>query len=851
MQHKKSIRKCLRIWIIYLIAILGIIDFFALGTIWNERKKTEKKLFMSIVSNHARESKEHLSNLVTSQGPLIMSLDDTFAQYVGVAPDAHQKYMIARKDMKKSLEGLSDSIRDPRDAAVMKDLANVFKRYTARSDRVLKYSDDADESETAYDEASKLSDDIMEMEKLIKKIIDNNAVQEAELKRAVHEADVRFGAAIVVLVFVAFSLTIWVSNAISNSIARPLNEVVKFALALAEGDLTRTLAFKPNRIVRKESEIGRLCENLEKMAGGLREMLNEINSSTSRVNEGSVLISQFSHTIMKGTDEQSHSVSDASVSIKELTSAIDVIAEHSKGMGGSVSETADSIESMVDAVSKIDESVTDLTSQVSNSMAVITQMAANTAQVHKSAKVMGEAVQETSSTIQEMLASVEEVATNAVEMDKSVEEAFSTVNEMLASIEELSANNAAMNSSITDAFGDVDALIASVNEVASDAKEITHASEEASKTAESGGRLIKETIEGMKGIKVTVSDTARKIRELGESSAQIGNIVSTIREIADQTNLLALNAAIEAARAGEEGRGFNVVAQNIKKLAERSTEATKDIEKLVRSIQKETEKVVSAMDEGVKEVQKGTDLADQASEALTGIVTSVNRTASLTQHTYETTTRQISASDRVKRMMSTVSDTAGGVTTVARQQQESTIRVKDAFEKLRMMAHQVRTSTDEQKAAGKQIAGAVETLNGISLQLTTAIEEQEKGSNQMVITMENINTRAHEIQESISRQRGEGERIRTQTEKMQTLTRQVTEATLLQSQSSHRIVEKMTSIGSIAENNARNSNDVRSRAEKLVEAVALLEKMISRFTVTDDRGGEARGLALVEEEAIP
>jgi methyl-accepting chemotaxis protein len=118
----------------------------------------------------------------------------------------------------------------------------------------------------------------------------------------------------------------------------------------------------------------------------------------------------------------------------------------------------------------------------------------------------------------------------------------------------------------------------------------------------------------------------------------------------------------------------------------------------------------------------------------------------------------------------------------------------------------------------------------------------------MVMAMENINTRAHEIQESTGRQRGEGDRILQQIEKMRLYTSQVVDATELQSHSSHKILEKMASIGMIAEANARNSNDVQKRSENLVQAVATLERMISQFSLTNDKGRQAKGLALAEEE---
>ena len=133
-------------------------------------------------------------------------------------------------------------------------------------------------------------------------------------------------------------------------------------------------------------------------------------------------------------------------------------------------------------------------------------------------------------------------------------------------------------------------------------------------SAEAGGKVVDDTVHGMKRIAGVVNKSAETVKELGKSSDQIGEIIGVIDDIADQTNLLALNAAIEAARAGEQGRGFAVVADEVRKLAERTTKATKEIAGMIKKIQADTTGAVQSMEEGTQEVERGIELADKAGD---------------------------------------------------------------------------------------------------------------------------------------------------------------------------------------------------------------------------------------------
>ncbi|MFA7405014.1 MAG: methyl-accepting chemotaxis protein, partial [Pelobacteraceae bacterium] len=186
----------------------------------------------------------------------------------------------------------------------------------------------------------------------------------------------------------------------------------------------------------------------------------------------------------------------------------------------------------------------------------------------------------------------------------------------------------------------------------------------ASEAAVSGAKVVDETIAVMNNISDRVKNTARTVESLGSRSDQIGEIVGTIEDIADQTNLLALNAAIEAARAGEQGRGFAVVADEVRALAERTTRATREIGEMIKAIQKETGAAVIAMEEGVVEVGKGSEKATGSGKALENILEQINSvTAQIDQvatAAEEQTATTSEISNNMQQITEVVSRTARG-----------------------------------------------------------------------------------------------------------------------------------------------------------------------------------------------
>lgn len=213
-------------------------------------------------------------------------------------------------------------------------------------------------------------------------------------------------------------------------------------------------------------------------------------------------------------------------------------------------------------------------------------------------------------------------------------------------------------------------MIEAMDKVSDTAKESTQVARQSLETAENGGNAVRQTVAGMEEIRVHIQDTAKRIKRLGESAQEISEIVALISDITEQTNVLALNAALQASAAGEAGRGFNIIAQDVQRLAERSTEASKQISRLIKMIQNDTYDAIVAMERSTLEVAKGTQRSHAAGRALEEIETVSKQLAQQVTHIYDTTHAQTQAANTVvenmeKILLITQQTTDGSLATTA------------------------------------------------------------------------------------------------------------------------------------------------------------------------------------------
>lgn len=254
----------------------------------------------------------------------------------------------------------------------------------------------------------------------------------------------------------------------------------------------------------------------------------------------------------------------------------------------------------------------------------------------------------------------------------------------------VSKSNMRQAEQITAAAQDMQRVTHSMREMSEQAHSSSEMATESINVANKGAQAVRDTIDGMNNMREQIQDTSKRIKRLGESSQRIGDIVALIDDIAEQTNILSLNAAIQASMAGEAGRGFAVVSDEVQRLAERSTEATKKIAELVTTIQNDTNDAVQSMEKATQQVVSGTKVADTAGSALAEIEDASSRLSTLIETISQRSSQQAQVVTEVAEQVTVVSDSS---TETSRKAQDSA----NSIAKLLELAKELKTSVSRFK----------------------------------------------------------------------------------------------------------------------------------------------------------
>ncbi len=298
--------------------------------------------------------------------------------------------------------------------------------------------------------------------------------------------------------------------------------------------------------------------------------------------------------------------------------------------------------------------------------------------------------------IRQLRANAETVASSSEQLTASAEQSAQASSHIAESSMKLAEGSEKQISSIDAATTSINEMAAGIQHIAANTQSVTAASEATANAAQSGGKTVEAAVQQMEIISRTVMESAEVVSKLGERSKEITQIVDTISSIAGQTNLLALNAAIEAARAGEQGRGFAVVADEVRKLAEQSQDSAKQIAELITEIQRETDRAVQVMQDGTREVKNGSKAVDTAGQSfteITGLISQVSAQitdmSAAIQQIAAGSQEVVTAVNRIDEIGNQSVEEIANVSAAAEQQSASMEEIASSSSHLSKLAHEL------------------------------------------------------------------------------------------------------------------------------------------------------------------
>lgn len=468
--------------------------------------------------------------------------------------------------------------------------------------------------------------------------------------------------------FVIATLLVYVF--MKRAVANPLGEISRVVAGLASGDLTRSV------YVTGKSEIAELGAAINSISSSLREVIGRLRQMGSSLGEAAALITTVTRKLSNGSRVQYESTEQTAMTAEEMVASIHGVAENAAAMSASAADA--------------------------------------------------------SSAVSEMAASIEEVAENAGVLSDAAESTASSISQMLAAIGQVTSSVEALSSSAEETSSTITEISASVREVEKGAIESARLAEKVSvEAAERGVAAAGEAIHGMDNIKAAVQAAAEVINRLGRRSQEIGRILKVIDEVTDQTGLLALNAAILAAQAGEHGKGFSVIAEEIKDLADRTAASTSEIAGLISVVRRETEESVQAMERGLKAVESGADLVRVTSDVLEQVAESSRKAADTARAIERTTAEQTKGVSQTTEAVIGITMQIEQISRAMQEQRAGGEQIMRAAEQMRDITRRVKHATKEQTTVGRQIAQAMDAVTIQAGRVARSTAEQQKGMAQI------------------------------------------------------------------------------------------------------------------------
>ncbi len=428
-------------------------------------------------------------------------------------------------------------------------------------------------------------------------------------------------------------------------------------------------------------------------------------------------VAQAAAGIAAGDLRQTVDVS-SSDEVGQMARSFSQMIDYLKSMAVVAEQMADSdLTHAVKPLSEHDALGTAFARMIDSLRGVVGQVTENATALGAAATQLASAAGQAGAATNQIAATVQEVARGTTQQTSGVTQTASGMEQMKRAIDGVARGAQEQAGAVGKVAAITERLSGAIKQVSGNAQTVTHDSANAAQAAQAGAETVALTIKGMDAIKTKVGVSATKVREMGERSDQIGAIVETIDDIASQTNLLALNAAIEAARAGEHGKGFAVVADEVRKLAERASSATKEIGGLIAGMQRTVADAVRAMDEGAREVENGAAAANQSGDALAAILKAA-------QAVQVQASAALQASDQMSQLSTQLIEATEGVSAVV---EENT------------------AATEEMAAGSTEIVQAIEGIASISEENSAAVQEVSASAEEMSAQVEEVSASAQSL----------------------------------------------------------------------------------------------------------